>query len=957
MQFTEAIELLDFKVDSSFPSHLVLVSDLGTVNNLTGKEIFSLEQAKKFEADAVYFRRFDDGRTPIAQIYIYDNTKNSYKEIDYARIHRNLWSSCIVPMFIVICKSNVLIYDSRKPVSIIGDDIATSPMKNLEYAGDAIKQFSAKLFDNGTFWELKDNNNHFLSSTSAYQDLIDGLKKIRSKFIVESGLPTGVAHKLLVLSILVKYLEERGDEGGSMFAKTFLKKNFQAEDFCDVLRKGKVIELFEKLGSQFNGKIFEWENAEEVKKIEGTDLSGLANYLDGNLRNDQYVLWRLYSFKYLPIELISSVYEEFLGKEKKDVVYTPDFLVNLLVDECMPIDVPQDKFKVIDVSCGSGIFLVKVYKRLVEWWRYQQYQKNKQLQNVDIEILKEILHDNIFGIDIEKDATRLTVFSLALALCDMLSPKEIWTKLKFDDLTKKNIHAIDFFKYLSTAQENQFDLVIGNPPFVEFNTKEFNKIFSQNNLSIECKIPQNQIALLFLDKAMRLVKKNKLLCLILPSGPLLYNDTLEFRNYFFKKNNVIQLLDFTNLSSIMFGKANVATCALFAENKEPDSKDISHITVRRTKAVKERIIFELDHYDFHKVTKEEAIENKFIWKSNLIGGGRIINLINRLSSLRTFGQYLKEKNSLNNWKISEGFSVGNKSKKADFITGKRTVRMKDFDVDGIHKTEIETEPLFEAIREKNKEIFKAPHLLIKEVVSKSKIPAVFLDYDLTFTNRVVGIHAPKKDIEELKRIYQILDYNSELNTFYAAATSNQYLIGKASALLKKDIDNLPFPENMNKIKYSFSEKILINDVIDYMIDFLNKGHNSKISSTLVKESHLSSFASVYCKAINSIYQEGDKKFQLYSIIDRPTFTGTIFHYTHKQISEPKIDNSLKGEEFINQLIVNRTGENLRIMRVLKIYEKDKIYIIKPKNLRYWLKSIALKDADETFDEILDTPNQ
>ncbi len=42
------------------------------------------------------------------------------------------------------------------------------------------------------------------------------------------------------------------------------------------------------------------------------------------------------------------------------------------------------------------------------------------------------------------------------------------------------------------------------------------------------------------------------------------------------------------------------------------------------------------------------------------------------------------------------------------------------------------------------------------------------------------------------------------------------------------------------------------------------------------------------------------------------------------------------------------GTSYRINRVVKIYDDDYIYLLKPKELRYWLQSIALRDADETI---------
>jgi len=43
-----------------------------------------------------------------------------------------------------------------------------------------------------------------------------------------------------------------------------------------------------------------------------------------------------------------------------------------------------------------------------------------------------------------------------------------------------------------------------------------------------------------------------------------------------------------------------------------------------------------------------------------------------------------------------------------------------------------------------------------------------------------------------------------------------------------------------------------------------------------------------------------------------------------------------------------TYANLRIIRVIRLYDENAIYLIKPNQLRYWLKSVAINDADETF---------
>nr|AGS51572.1 hypothetical protein [uncultured bacterium contig00010] len=43
---------------------------------------------------------------------------------------------------------------------------------------------------------------------------------------------------------------------------------------------------------------------------------------------------------------------------------------------------------------------------------------------------------------------------------------------------------------------------------------------------------------------------------------------------------------------------------------------------------------------------------------------------------------------------------------------------------------------------------------------------------------------------------------------------------------------------------------------------------------------------------------------------------------------------------------------MRINKIIRIYGENIIRIIKPKQLRFWIKSKALRDVDETFDDIL-----
>ena len=87
--------------------------------------------------------------------------------------------------------------------------------------------------------------------------------------------------------------------------------------------------------------------------------------------------------------------------DNKGTVYTPSFLVNLLIDECLPISSTETNYKVklIDVSCGSGIFISSAFKRLVQRWRVAKGKNGKLLEEEQIRIqdVKEILTRYIYG--------------------------------------------------------------------------------------------------------------------------------------------------------------------------------------------------------------------------------------------------------------------------------------------------------------------------------------------------------------------------------------------------------------------------------------------------------------------------------------------------------------------------------------------------------------------------------
>lgn len=695
-----------------------------------------------------------------------------------------------------------------------------------------------------------------------------------------------------------------------------------------------------------------------------TEIKYLADYLDANIDNKQYVFWRLYSFSHLPVEVISSVYEELLT-DSKDIVYTPEMIVSTLVDECMSLKSPQKDFKLIDVSCGSGIFLVKAYKRIVQWWRYEQWQKTGKLEKPSLPILKDLLLKSIHGIDIEQDAIRLSIFSLALAILDEVNlDPPTWGKLRFPDLSD-NILSKNFFEYVTENPPDDFSLVIGNPPFnlPEVDGKEpsrkkyFKELEKKNGYKSEIGIPDENPALHFLVQSMKLLKTGGMLSMIQPSGPLLYQKNTKFKEKIFSKHNLIQVIDFTKLADKLWGRKNVATVAIFLQKTNPDYKEILHLIANRTFPNINRLFLEFDYYDFHFIDQSEAIYNPNIWKANLLGGGRIIQLINRLSNLPTLGSFLKSKRKENQWVFGDGFIKGkpdNELKPSDFekkkggynefsyLDGSKCIETRSFTELGKIKTFTLEGRFYQWGR--TSELFQPPLLLIKKVIGRNEIPTMLFETPISYRDQIMGIHAPEESKNDLFELSKYLKDEKELIRFYILTTSAQLLVNRATAIFNEDILSIPYNGIQTNNVVSESERILINDALKYHISLFD----DKIFQN-AKETEISIYSNIFCKTLNSIYKIQEKLFQLSKILATENYYVLHFEYSGDSISSI-LEEVNDINEYIEQVIPQTSTQKqvLHIQKIMKVYAKDNIILIKPKQLRYWLPSIALRDADEVF---------
>ena len=561
-------------------------------------------------------------------------------------------------------------------------------------------------------------------------------------------------------------------------------------------------------------------------------------------------------------------------------------------------------------------------------------------------------------------------------MCQIVPNNELWNwtddKVKvFEDLNQ-NISNQDFFDFLVKEEysqyHNYFDWIIGNPPFTALSTKEYKEYVDKLNpkFKFSVKIPDNQLALMFLDASSLLLKNEGNLCFVQKSTSLLYNkNSKEFKGSLFNNFHVYQIIDFTLIKNYLFksskgGSASnkrkkptsVEACAIFYSKKKVADYDILHIVSRLLKNTKDGLFFEFDYYDFYEVTKEDAINNKNIWRCNLLGGNRLNYLVKKLckddSYQTSLHNYITNVLKLENDRYAVGFQIASQKEPASFITDKRILLGTNFNTEKLEFTNFASSQKFH--RTRNPILYESPLINIKTAIEENHVEIVLHDIDTAFNETIVGVSAPKEKQEDLKKLYNILKRNSKIHVLQTIASSAMFYLGSTMPFQKADIDNWVIPLKSDEIILSNDEKIILNDVLNFIYPSWYKGEKALMNSSNASLQNLVEYSKVLTNQYNLIYERNQFSQKLSKIIEGKYFYALEFSYNDKK--DNGLNSIIKNEQDLESILENQVSPNKRINRIIKIYGENSITFIKPKNLRYWLKSIALRDIDDVFNDVL-----
>ena len=260
-----------------------------------------------------------------------------------------------------------------------------------------------------------------------------------------------------------------------------------------------------------------------------------------------------YNFHVMPVEILGTVYERFLGKtirltaghqakvEEKPAVrkaggvyYTPAYIVNYIVQNTIekqiegisPAKLAGGKttppFRVLDMACGSGSFLLGAYQSLLDhclkWYQDNPSKKHakavcqdaKGETRLTIAERKRILTTHIYGVDIDRQAVETTKLSLLLKALEGENDTTLSRQmLLFHERALPNLYlnikcgnsliASDFSmfpedlvrvrafdwpaQFPDAMKAGGFDAVIGNPPWVSLSGKFGNEICSSKEIT------------------------------------------------------------------------------------------------------------------------------------------------------------------------------------------------------------------------------------------------------------------------------------------------------------------------------------------------------------------------------------------------------------------------------------------------------------------------------------------
>lgn len=773
----------------------------------------------------------DKTATAVPIVYVCE----THSETDASAIHKKVWNQGIVPFLVILGPHSIRLYSGfkyHKPHSALTEDANDGllrPAIQFNAIARELGAFRAESIDDGTVWRQ-------WGSEAAPQDRVDwrllnNLDQLDQWLMKDGVADRSLSHALIGKCVYLQYLRARKILSDRKLAEwgvkwdQFFSRNASLTTFLAVLQK---------LKEWLNGSVFPLSDS-AIAQVGERCLQKVVGAFRGDSPDGQLHLdFEAYDFSFIPIETLSVIYEQFLHAGENEpaesegkargAYYTPLPLVGFVIDRLNQVKPLTEGMRILDLTCGSGAFLVHCYRRIVEQYRRRAKQRIRPVQ------LRQLLTDHIFGIDSDADACQLAELSLIMTLLDYVEPPDLTsTTFKLPELSGKNIVRGDAFDEgcigaLAMGRE-KCDWIVGNPPWKELKGIDPQLLDRSEQLAFRWMAAHkedrptggNQVAEAFAWRARDMVAGDGAVGLVMPAMTLFKYESRMFRSEFFRSTRVWAVANFANLAEVLFaGRSRVPPAAFFFSplpsqgGELPETVEVySPLVVnevpnrqqgkRRTRDKIWNITVnasEIRDIPYYEVLDGDALP----WKLASWGSGKDRKLLSSISSRFQSVRALEEAGHLS---VSQGMELRIQPKghaQGGVERHPELAGRKILNVERLRRKKylfhfpaeaLETIPENSAYVRKGRfehpfEVCQPPHI----VVGVARTFAIYGDQFLVVPPRQIGISSSKGNAAFLKALSLYLI--SDFVRYQQVLTSPQFGVQRAVSTLRA-LRNLPVP--------------------------------------------------------------------------------------------------------------------------------------------------------------------
>jgi hypothetical protein len=953
-----------------------------------------------------------------------------YDQAAVIDLHAKLWNQGLASLLLVLAEDTLRVFSlARTPFKQPGDGFETRCLiEALDLTVEVLR--FRNLIDgaeSGRLW--RDHGDYFRPRERIDQVLLDNLKHSHL-LLQKQALNSDAAQALLIQAMFIAYLEDR-----EIVTPTYFEaiSKGRTRSFAELLSTGDVDllrTLFRTLRADFNGDLFvapcSFEPEAEAPTIAPEHLSILSRFRAGReeMAHGQQRFWG-YDFRFIPIELVSAVYDRFLGEREterraKGAYYTPMFLADTVVAQVWSLlpDRIKATGRFLDPACGSGVFLVRSFQRLCEHWRGTH--SNRSIPWKTLLCLLGRMH----GWDINGSAVRVAVFSLYVALLEEVSPRDISALISrgkiLPELWGKTFVCRDFFS--AEPADLRFDVIIGNPPWTSRRGQARPSVAWSKATGYP--MPGGEDAWAFSWKALLHVTDHGLVAFLLPAMGFLHNharNTVGARNLFFTRCQVRRVINFADLRFQLFEKAHRPAALMIyrggASKDFPYSFD--YWAPKADLNLRIKRVITLSSADKLTLPVAAVLDNPLVFKQRLWMREPDAKLFAYLARLPKLGHFIQDYGSLSrsrepvegHWVIGQGYQPFNPPEEGEELEDQDSIEevrgpiasnyvgtLPDLPIGAFARFAQGASGLLPAassnVRRRGFEAgFEGTRVLVPRGVetAQSRLRATYCEEPLTFQHIIQAIAVPNGEEERAKLLTAYL--NSRLAVWYAFHGTASFGADRPE-VAQAELLHLPFPsatdlpdraraeaavrpliaiieDALAELKRPFTlaqdqpnllqtidqhiyayfglsddEATLVDDTVDYILPALqpHEGHFPALWGAPDRVER-GCYARTLAQSLSDWLRGSDgigTRLMAHSA-DLSVLRlklGDVGDYEEEESGEL---TAVLGRlaEHINQPL----DGNFQLTPNLRVFVGESLYLVKPMQRRFWLKSTALADAD------------